>query len=316
MAFDTDLLGNIFRSQACCKANVTFANAVLRLLRPLQWAKNVFVFAALVFSQHLLDASYVVLSLRAFFAFSFGASFIYVVNDIADRELDRQHPRKRLRPIASGLISVAQGVVIAVVLLVGVMLLVQGLPWQFIVCLGFYMLMNVAYSFYLKHLVLIDVFVIAIGFMLRVIGGALVLGVERSSWLLLTTMFLSLFLAIAKRRGELVAISGDATISGHTRRVLAHYSIEFAEQMTTICAAGFVFSYALYTVSERTVKMFGTENLILTTPFVLYGIFRYLYLLHKKNLGESPTEVVLTDVPMVLNFIAYGVAMLAIIYFK
>ena len=295
---------------------MTFAKAVLRLLRPLQWAKNVFVFAALVFSQHLLDLNYLTLSLRGFFAFSFGASFIYVVNDIADRELDRQHPRKRLRPVASGQITVAQAIVIAIVLLMSVIVLVAGLPWQFIVCLGFYMLMNIAYSYFLKHVVLIDVFVIAIGFMLRVIGGALVLDVERSSWLLLTTMFLSLFLAIAKRRGELVAISGDGTVTGHTRRVLEHYSIEFAEQMTTICAAGFVFSYALYTVSERTVKMFGTENLILTTPFVLYGIFRYLYLLHRKNLGENPTEIVLTDVPMVLNFIAYAVAMLAIIYFK
>jgi 4-hydroxybenzoate polyprenyltransferase len=295
---------------------VTFAKAVLRLLRPLQWAKNVFVFAALVFSQHLLDIGYLTLSLRAFFAFSFGASFIYVVNDIADRELDRQHPRKRLRPIASGQITVSQAILIAVVMLFGVIAMTVGLSWQFIVCLGFYMLMNVAYSYFLKHVVLIDVFVIAIGFMLRVIGGALVLGVERSSWLLLTTMFLSLFLAIAKRRGELVAISGDGNTGGHTRRVLEHYSIEYAEQMTTICAAGFVFSYALYTVSERTVKMFGSENLILTTPFVLYGIFRYLYLLHKKNLGESPTEVVLTDVPMVLNFIAYAVAMIAIIYFK
>lgn len=295
---------------------MTFARAVLRLLRPLQWAKNVFVFAALVFSQHLLDATYVWLALRAFFAFSFAASFIYVINDVADRELDRQHPRKRLRPVASGVVSVAQALVIALLLFVATIGLVAGLPWPFIVCLGFYMLMNVAYSYFLKHVVLIDVFVIAIGFMLRVIGGALVLDVERSSWLLLTTMFLSLFLAIAKRRGELVSVSADGALAGHTRKVLQHYSVEFVEQMTTICAAGFVFSYALYTVSERTVKMFGTENLILTTPFVLYGIFRYLYLLHKKNLGESPTEVVLSDVPMVLNFVVYAIAMIAIIYFK
>ncbi len=134
-------------------------------------------------------------------------------------------------------------------------------------------------------------------------------------------MFLSLFLAIAKRRGELVALSSDTEqrdvgmLPTHTRKVLEHYSIEFAEQMTTICAAGFVFSYALYTVSERTVKMFGTENLIFTTPFVLYGVFRYLYLLHKKQLGESPTDIVLSDIPTLLNFVAYAVAMLAIIYF-
>jgi 4-hydroxybenzoate polyprenyltransferase len=291
--------------------------AVLRLIRPKQWAKNIFVFAALVFSRHLLDSEYVVLSLRAFFAFSFTASFVYVINDIADRERDRKHPKKRYRPIASGEISITQGFLIAIILLAIVAILTSGLEWKFVTCLAAYLVINLAYSFYLKDLVLIDVFVIAIGFMLRVIGGAFVIDVPRSPWLLLTTMFLSLFLGIAKRRGELVTI-GSMDIEGnpeyHTRKVLEHYSIQFAEQMTTICAAGFVFSYALYTVSERTVKMFGTENLILTTPFVLYGIFRYLYLLHKKSLGENPTEIVLSDIPMIVNFIAYAVAMVAIIY--
>jgi 4-hydroxybenzoate polyprenyltransferase len=293
----------------------------------LQWTKNLFVFAALVFSQHLLDPDYVLLSLRAFFAFSFTASFIYIVNDIADRERDRLHPKKQHRPIASGRISLTQAAIIALVPLAIAIVLVMSLPWPFVICLAVYLVMNLAYSYGLKDLVLIDVFVIAIGFMLRVIGGALVLGVPRSSWLILTTMFLSLFLGIAKRRGELVAIGNDSLLKKegaaggpstpyHTRKVLEHYSIEFAEQMTTICAAGFVFSYALYTVSDRTVKMFGTENLIFTTPFVLYGIFRYLYLLHKKSLGENPTEVVLSDIPMIVNFVAYAIAMLAIIYLK
>ncbi|HET6513441.1 MAG TPA: UbiA prenyltransferase family protein, partial [Candidatus Kapabacteria bacterium] len=180
-----------------------------------------------------------------------------------------------------------------------------------------YLIMNLAYSFYLKEMVLIDVFVIAIGFMLRVIGGAFVLDVERSSWLILTTMFLSLFLAIAKRRGELVTISSASDPQRlETRKVLEHYNVDFAEQMTTICAAGFVFCYALYTVSERTVVLFGTDNLVLTTPFVLYGVFRYLYLLHLKNLGESPTDIVLSDIPMIVNFVAYAAAMLFIIYVK
>jgi hypothetical protein len=303
--------------------------ATLRLLRPRQWTKNIFVFAALVFSQHLLDPEFALVSLRAFFAFSFTASFIYVINDIADRDRDRLHHKKRLRPIASGEISPRAGYVIAILLLVLAAIVVSSLNWKFATCLAVYLLMNIAYSFYLKDLVLIDVFVIAIGFMLRVVGGALVINVPSSSWLLLTTLFLSLFLAIAKRRGELVAIGaananapslGTSNISegasNHTRKVLEHYSMEFVEQMTTICAAGFVFSYALYTVSDRTVKMFGTENLILTTPFVLYGVFRYLYLLHKKHLGESPTDIVLSDIPMIANFIVYAIAMLAIIYLK
>ena len=293
--------------------------AVLRLIRPKQWTKNIFVFAALVFSQHLLTPGYAILSLRAFLAFSFAASFVYIINDIADRDRDRMHPKKRYRPIASGEISLIQGFIIALVLLAMAISLIAGLDWKFASCLGAYVVMNLAYSFYLKDLVLIDVFVIAVGFMLRVIGGALIIDVPRSSWLLLTTMFLSLFLGIAKRRGELVTISSkeiEGNPDYHTRKVLEHYSIEFAEQMTTICAAGFVFSYALYTVSDRTVKMFGTENLILTTPFVLYGIFRYLYLLHKKSLGENPTEIVLSDVPMIVNFIAYAIAMIAIIYLR
>ena len=296
---------------------------IFRLARLKQWTKNIFVFAALVFSKQLVRPESVLLSLRAFFAFCLTASFIYVMNDIADRESDRLHPRKRLRPIASGEISLRSANIISILLLVGVAVLVIGLDRRFVMCLIAYILMNLAYSFYLKDLVLIDVFVIAIGFMLRVIGGALVLNVARSSWLILTTMFLSLFLGIAKRRGELVAlstsevgISGAPAMTYHTRKVLEHYSIEFAEQMTTICAAGFVFSYALYTVSERTVTMFGTENLIFTTPFVLYGVFRYLYLLHKKRLGESPTDIVLSDVPMLLNFAAYAIAMLAIIYLR
>ena len=296
-------------------------NAIARLIRPKQWTKNVFVFAALVFSKELLLPSAIALSLRAFFAFCATASFVYVMNDIADRERDRLHPKKRFRPIASGEVSVAGGYAVAVLLLGIVTVLSLGLDWRFVLCIVIYLLMNLAYSFYLKEVVLIDVFVIAIGFMLRVVGGAFVLDVPRSSWLLLTTMFLSLFLGIAKRRGELVALTGDGTVptddiplSYHTRKVLEHYSIEFAEQMTTICAAGFVFSYALYTVSERTVRMFGTENLIFTTPFVLYGVFRYLYLLHKKQLGESPTDILLSDIPMLVNFAAYAAAMLAIIY--
>lgn len=288
--------------------------AAIRLLRPKQWTKNIFVFTALVFSKKLLDPDSALLSLRAFFAFSLTASFVYVLNDVADRERDRLHPKKRFRPIASGEITLRSAFVIAAILLVLIAAFVYGLDWRFVTCLGFYLVMNLAYSFYLKDVVLIDVFVIAIGFMLRVIGGAFVLDVARSSWLILTTMFLSLFLGIAKRRGELIALGTQTSGALNTRKVLEHYSVEFTEQMTTICAAGFIFSYALYTVSDRTVKMFGTENLIFTTPFVLYGVFRYLYLLHKKMLGENPTEVVLTDIPMLLNFAAYGVAMLAIIY--
>lgn len=288
--------------------------AIIRLLRPKQWTKNLFVFSALVFSQHFFEWEYAKLSLMAFVLFSATASIIYIVNDILDRDRDRLHHKKKHRPIASGAISVPSAITTAIIALGILVPTALGLPLKFGFCLAMYFVMNLAYSLFLKEVVLIDVFVIAIGFMLRVVGGAYVIDVPISSWLILTTMFLSLFLAVAKRRGELVMLESGNVQSPTTRKVLEHYSVDFTEQLCTICASGFVISYALYTVSDRTVKMFGTENLIFTTPFVLYGVFRYLYLLHKKNLGENPTEVVLTDIPMILNFVGYALAMFVILY--
>ncbi|MEI8134275.1 MAG: decaprenyl-phosphate phosphoribosyltransferase [bacterium] len=290
------------------------------LLRPKQWIKNLFVFAALVFSHHLLEWDFTKLALLGFILFSATASTIYIINDIVDRDRDKLHPKKKHRPIPSGNISIGSAITTAILILGIAIPASFNLPYRFGFCLAIYFIMNLTYSIFLKEVVLIDVFVIAIGFMLRVVGGAFVIDVPISSWLILTTMFLSLFLAVAKRRGELVMLERQSengnNPSAPTRKVLEHYSVEFTEQLCTICAAGFVISYALYTVSDRTVKIFGTENLIFTTPFVLYGIFRYLYLLHKKNLGESPTEVVLTDIPMILNFVAYAIAMFFIIYFR
>ncbi|MEP7234102.1 MAG: decaprenyl-phosphate phosphoribosyltransferase [Ignavibacteriota bacterium] len=292
----------------------------IRLLRPKQWVKNLFVFAALVFSHHLFEWEFAKQALVGFALFCATASTIYIINDIIDRDRDRLHPKKKHRPIASGNISVPSAISTAIIIFGIAVPAVFGLPMKFGFCLALYFVMNLSYSLFLKDVVLIDVFVIAIGFMLRVVGGAFVIDVPISSWLILTTMFLSLFLAVAKRRGELVMLEAHVDEgkkpSESTRKVLQYYSIEFAEQLCTISAAGFVISYALYTVSDRTVKIFGTENLVFTTPFVLYGIFRYLFLLHKKNLGENPTEVVLTDIPMILNFVAYAVAMFFIIYFR
>lgn len=284
-----------------------------KLLRPKQWIKNLFVFAALVFSHHLFDWEFAKYSLAAFALFSATASIVYIVNDIVDRDRDRAHPKKKHRPIASGAISVPSAISTSIIIFAIVVPTAFGLPYRFGMCLALYFVMNLSYSVYLKEVVLVDVFVIAIGFMLRVVSGAFVIGVPISSWLILTTMFLSLFLAVAKRRGELVMLESKGSDS-NTRKVLEHYSVEFTEQLCTICASGFVISYALYTVSERTVKIFGTENLIFTTPFVLFGVFRYLYLLHKKNMGENPTEIVLTDPAMILNFIAYAISMFMIIY--
>jgi 4-hydroxybenzoate polyprenyltransferase len=173
-----------------------------------------------------------------------------------------------------------------------------------------YFVINLLYSFFLKKIVLLDIFFIAFGFMIRIIAGGWVIDVYISSWLILTTLFLSLFLAVTKRRSELAIIDNNS----NTRKVLSDYSINFADQMATISAAGTVISYALYTVSDRTKELFNTENLIFTTPFVVYGIFRYLYLVHKKNLGENPTYVITSDVPMIINIIFWILASIAIIY--
>jgi 4-hydroxybenzoate polyprenyltransferase len=183
---------------------------------------------------------------------------------------------------------------------------------KFIVVLVAYFLLNVAYSFRLKEVILLDVFLIAAGFMLRVLGGAYAINVQVSSWIVLCSMFISLFLGFAKRRGELVNVEGAE--SGAPRRVLLLYRVEFLDQMLTISAAGAVIAYALYTVAPRTLAMFGTENLIYTTIFVIYGVFRYLYLIHSGKHGENPTNALTSDVPIIVNGVLWVLACVYLIY--
>jgi 4-hydroxybenzoate polyprenyltransferase len=286
---------------------------LIKLARPKQWLKNFFVFAPLLFSKHIFDPSYVINSLEAFFTFCLISSAVYVINDILDVESDRAHPKKKFRPIASGEISVNQALIFLVILCAVIALTFFFEKPIFIFVIALYFLTNLFYSLKIKTVVLLDVFFISFGFMLRVLGGAAAIGVTVSSWMVLTTIFISLFLAISKRRGELSQIVNAENI-GKQRPVLKEYSVEFADQLNTIAAAGTIISYALYTVSERTLSTFGTEKLIYTTPFVIYGIFRYMYLMHKKNLGESPTSIVVKDLPILLNVIFWFLACLLIIY--
>ncbi len=288
---------------------------LIKLARPKQWIKNFFVFAPLLFSKHIFEPGYVFNSLKAFFTFCIVSSAVYVINDILDVDSDRAHPRKKYRPIASGEVSVRQAVVFSIVLLVVAIaaFLFQNSAFIFLTVL--YFLTNLLYSLKIKSVVLLDVFFISFGFMLRVLGGAAAIAVPVSSWMVLTTIFISLFLAISKRRAELSQTINNENIEKQ-RPVLKDYSVEFADQLNTIAAAGTIISYALYTVSERTVSTFGTEKLIYTTPFVIYGIFRYMYLMHKKNLGESPTSIVTKDIPIMLNVFCWFVACVLIIYSK
>jgi 4-hydroxybenzoate polyprenyltransferase len=282
------------------------------LLRIPQWIKNFFIFVPLVFSQHLFDQDYLELSLLGFIIFSLVSSSIYIVNDLIDINEDRLHPVKKFRPIPAGLVTKSFAIAAASLLAGGSFVLLSFTNNRFAGTVIAYFLIAILYSIRLKNIVILDVFTIAAGFMLRILGGAFIISVEISSWLILTTMFISLFLAVMKRRSELKFVSSYE--AGTTRKVLAHYSTEFIDQMSTVTSAGVIICYALYTVSQRTVTIFQTENLIYTTPFVVFGIFRYMYLIYIGKKGENTTEILLSDLPMIFNIIIYVLVVIAIIY--
>lgn len=283
----------------------------LKLIRVPQWIKNFFVFVPLLFSLHLFDKEYLLLSLKAFVVFSLASSFVYVVNDLIDIEADKAHPKKKNRPLPSGRIKKSSALIVAIVLLLVVLLSYFFFNPQFISFLYTFLFLNILYSFYFKHIVILDIFSIAAGFSIRVLAGAAVIEVPVSSWLILTTMFISLFLGVMKRHSELVQVADSNKV---TRKVLAEYSTNFTNQMATVAASGVIICYALYTVSQRTVSVFNTENLIYTTPFVVFGIFRYMYLEYQNNQGENTTQVMMTDIPMILTVISYAIVTVLIIY--
>lgn len=282
------------------------------LLRVPQWIKNFFIFVPLIFSKHLFDIGYFKTSLLGFAIFCMISSSIYIINDLIDIEEDRVHPTKKFRPIAAGLISERLANVIAVILALLTFSLLPLTNFYFSATVIAYYIITILYSYKLKHIVILDVFTIAAGFMIRILAGAFIIDVEISSWLILTTMFISLFLAVMKRRSELKHTGNNENTT--TRKVLAHYSNEFVDQMSTVTSAGVIICYALYTVSQRTVTVFKTENLIYTTPFVVFGIFRYMYLVYVGQKGENAVEIILSDVPMIVNLVLYVAAVTLILY--
>ena len=284
----------------------------LKLLRPKQWIKNFFVFAPLIFAKELFDTLPFLTEIKAFAAFCLTASTIYILNDMADVEADRAHPEKKHRPFAARTVPVSHGYFVIFILLTCLIVLLRGMDARFILAILCYFIINVAYSFKLKEVVLLDVFIIAGGFMLRVLGGAYAIDVVVSSWLVLCTMFISLFLGFAKRRGELV-VRGESG-GGYERKVLSLYSVGFIDHMLTISAAGTVISYALYTVAQRTVEMFGTDKMIYTTVFVLFGVFRYLYLVHMSESTENPTKTVIADLTIFVTGLLWIIACILLIY--
>ncbi|MBL1214152.1 MAG: decaprenyl-phosphate phosphoribosyltransferase [Ignavibacteriae bacterium] len=280
-----------------------------KLLRIPHWIKNVFVFVPLIFSKHLLDQEYLLQVFIGFITFSFASSMVYVFNDLFDAEADRKHPKKKFRPIASGAVSKIEAAAIIVLLIIIVSVFAFFVNTEFIIIISAYVVINIFYTLYLKEVVIVDLACISSGFLLRVIGGALIVNIYISSWLILTTLFISVFLAVMKRRSELVLISEH-----ETRKVLGEYNLTFIDQISAITAACVILCYAIYTVAEKTVEYFNTENLVYSSIFVVFGIFRYMYLVFKKNKGENPTEVMLTDIPMIANLILYSVSVYIIIY--
>jgi 4-hydroxybenzoate polyprenyltransferase len=276
--------------------------ALLQAIRPRQWVKNGFVFAPLLFGKLFLNADKVATAALAFALFSAMASTVYLLNDIMDLERDRAHPQKKLRPIASGRLPVA--VAAAAALFLGGSALAVSF-WRlpsFGVVLCAYAIINIGYSLGLKHVVIVDIFAIAIGFVLRVFGGAVAIDVEASRWLLTCTIFISLFLAACKRRGEITLVGESASA---TRTVLASYSIGFVDQIINLFATSTVLTYALYTLDPVTIARLGTRDLIFTLPFVIYGILRYMHLVQHKGGGGSPTEALLRDHTMQLTVAGY-----------
>lgn len=282
------------------------------LFRIPQWIKNLFVFVPLLFSLHLFESAYFLSTLRAFIIFCFASSLIYTINDIIDIDADAKHPKKKFRPLPSGRVSKKSALISALILLVIIIVLLIFTNTHFVLITLAFVLLNILYSFYFKHIVLLDVFSIAAGFTIRVLGGAFIINVPISSWLILTTMFISLFLGVMKRHSELEQISENQL--GSTRKVLAEYSLTFTNQIATVAAAGVIICYALYSVSQRTVIVFGTENLIYTTPFVVFGIFRFMYLEYLNQKGENTTQVMLTDIPMIFTVVLYAITTVLIIY--
>jgi len=284
----------------------------LQLVRVHQWVKNIFVFVPLLFSLHLFEDTYLLKTLYAFFIFCLASSAIYVINDLVDIESDRNHPVKKNRPLPSGRVSSKAAIIIASFLISILFWLLFYFNYEFILLVFAFVILNVLYSFWLKNVVILDIFSIATGFALRVLAGAFVIHVPISSWLMLTTMFISLFLGVMKRHSELTVFAESN--GSQSRKVLAKYSHNFAEQMATVAAAGVIICYALYTVSSRTVSAFGTESLIYTTPFVVFGIFRYMFLEYMNNKGENTTGIIATDIPMIITVVLYIAATIIIVY--
>ncbi len=285
--------------------------ALFRLIRPVQWVKNSFIFAAIVFAKRFADPTAQREVVETFVAFCLLASSVYVFNDLLDRHRDRNHPLKKDRPIASGVIAPGVASVLALLLAVGGLALTSLVNPHVVVAGVVYLALNVAYTLVLKHIVLLDVFAVTGNYVIRVIAGAEAISVPVTPWLLIASTLLALFLSLGKRRYELALLGEEA---GSHRKSLGEYSAYLLDQLIGIVTASLLVVYSFYTLAPETEARLGTDKLPLTIPFVLYGIFRYLYLIHKREQGGNPTETLLSDPPLIITVLLWVLTALFLIH--
>ena len=288
----------------------SIAEALVRALRPHQAAKNLFLYAALVFTGHLFNAAQFLRVTAAFLLFSLAAGSIYILNDLLDVEADRHHPKKRFRPLASGALPVGLARIALVVIMGGALAASAALSVKLAIVIAAYLVLQIAYCFSLKHIVLLDVFAIAIGFVLRVVAGGAVIATPISQWLLLCTLQLALLLAIGKRRQELVSLGGSAD---KHRPVLQEYSVAFIDQMIIVVSAVTIVCYSVYSVESESAK--AHPHLWLTVPIVIYSVCRYLYLVYQKGEGGAPEDVLKKDRSMQVSILIWIVTALLLFMF-
>ncbi len=294
------------------KRNLSKILPYLAILRPYQWVKNLLVFSGLVFSNSLFKTSVLDVSLAAFGIFCMASSGIYILNDLRDIKLDIMHPVKKNRAIASGKVSKVTAVIILILLLISAIMFSYLLDRNFCSIIVLYISINIAYSFGLKNVVILDAFIVASGFLLRAFAGCVVIHVEVTPWLFICTLSLALLVSFGKRRNELNILK-DA--KDH-RETLQFYNVQLLDIILTICGATAIGTYSLYTMAQETVTRFGSQRLIMTTPFVMYGVFRYLYLIYTQNKGGDPTKLLVKDNATIINGILWILSVGFVIYGK
>ena len=283
------------------------------MLRPYQWTKNLLLFSGLIFSNSLFIDSDLLISVLAFSIFCITSSGIYILNDLRDIEHDRLNPAKKNRPLAAGKISKLKAVIIMILFLAVSIISAFLLDQNLFIIILMYISLNIAYSFGLKNIVILDAMIVAIGFLFRVFAGCVVIHVAVTPWLFICTFSLALTLSFGKRRNELNVLRSEAK---KFRGTLEFYSSQLLDIILTICSATAVITYSLYTMANETVHRFGNQHLIISMPFVMYGLFRYLYLIYTQNKGGDPTKLLLYDFPSILNGVLWIFSILCIIYGK